>query len=388
MTHRIVNNALQGVAIWSELDDLQSRPAGNIHYRFYDETTNTWGDIHELTGISNANNSPSAQFDKNGNLLVVYQSNSATIPTQVSELNTFTNAYELQWILIDSQTELEITRGQLTSNSMHDFGPEVVRDSVSELSIFWQRANGVEIAGAQADTVSIHSMSWDADLLQWSNEENVISGLSFTYGWSVAAYSDDTKVIGIIFDTDSDYTTNSDRELFKIDQINGLWSDVQQLTNNSVNDDSVIVTFDKSGESIFNWRENDEIKELRGATAGDAFPLLDIDYLEGVGEGFNLAQQVNNNDQYAMIWPQSTELMIETNQRNESTGTWEKAIKLLPQSEDLAQSIHSVSIFNGAVHYGWASRSQLPSQLGFEDFLTPQVSSRVAFEPIFSNGFE
>ena len=111
------------------------------------------------------------------------------------------------------------------------------------------------------------------------------------------------------------------------------------MTTNSINDDSVTVIYDELGKAIFNWREDDGVKELRDNAPGDTFPLLDIDYLGGVGERFNLAQQANQNDQFAMIWPQSNTLMLETNRRNLNTGSWEQAIQLLGQSENSSQCV-------------------------------------------------
>ena len=388
MAHTTINNEFIGVAVWSELSTGENRPAGHLKYRFFNGTTGLWGNIHTVIDTSTAANSPSVSFDKNGQLLIVYQSSSATIPTTVSQLNDFVNTYELAWKLIDSNTELEVDTGVLTNNAMHDFGPDIVEDTNGELSLFWQRANGIEITGTASNNVSIHGLQWDADNSQWVNETTVVSGLKYTYGWSVAAQSSGEQVLGLIIDTDEDFTTSDDRELFRIIKQSGIWGTMQQITTNSINDDSVLTAYPENGQAILIWREGDIVKEIIGDIAGHDFPLMQFEQLEGVGHEFSAGLLAKQGNLYALVWPQSTELMLELNRRDGTSTTWSESTKLIENSQNQDQSIHSLSIVNEQLTYGWASRDLLPDQSGFENMLTPKFGFAGLSNTLFKNGFE
>ena len=223
MAHLATGSDLTGIAVWSELPVGQARPSGDIQYRFYDQSSDTWGSTLAITSDSDADGAPTVAYEPGGQILIVYQRSEGTVPAEPSALPAFANNFELHWALIDPQTELIVDSGQLTDNAVNDFGPRLITDAAGAISLFWQRANGIEITGTLADPVEILHMHWDATLGTWTPETTVASNLSYTYGWSAAAYSPEEQVVGIILDMDQDYQTAEDRELHRIQMTGGSW---------------------------------------------------------------------------------------------------------------------------------------------------------------------
>ncbi len=388
LAHHFNNGHFQGLAVWSELPAGEQRPSGNIAYRFYNGETGQWGQIRYLMQDAVADHAPVTAFDSQGKALIVYQHNPSPVPTQVSDLPAFANAYELHWSLVDPASELPIASGILTNNALTDFGPRLAKDKFANLHVFWQRANGIEVAGDTTNPVSIHAMSWDADTASWSFEETVAASLSFTYGWRPAAFSQNEQVLGLIIDTDHDFSTANDRELYRIRKLNGTWSTPEQISSNAYVDDSVLAAYDTLGTPNLLWRSDQGVEERLGENAGPGFPLADPDNLGGVGSQFSQGFLVKHGPLQAAVWPQGAELRMELRDGNLTNGSWEPSILLQPNNLEFAQSIYSLSLHSGKLWYGWARQAQDPSTQDFEPFIEPRFDSYLAFDAIFKDAFD
>ena len=372
---------MQGVAVWSANINGQARPAGQLNYRFYDGSSDTWGDVLTIPVLADVNHSPAIRFDDQGHLLVVFQSNTTAVPTEPSQLSNFADGYELHWVLIDPVTSGIIDEGQITQNDKHDFGPRLMATN-HDINLFWQRASGIEITGTMASPVSIQSIHWDANSQSWGAESVVLENLVNTYGWSAAMRTDDEKLLLLTVDTDGDYTTPSDRELFRYVQSNGVWGVAEPVTNDLISDDHGLIDYDYLGNELMFWRSG---QELATSFAVDTavIPLQDAEYLDGLGNGFSQAELAQQQELKTLVWSQSTALMLsKANQQ----GEWETAEILQPAMNDVAQNVYTTTIKAGQLHYGWASRAQ--SGNGYSDQMTPYFSNALAFDEIFSDGFQ
>lgn len=383
MAQQWLNQDLQGVAVWSDPDITQPRPAGQLKYRFYDGISDSWGAIQSIPSNVNVNHSPSAYFDDQGNLLVIYQSNDAVVPADLSQLAAFANGYELNWVLIDSISAQVINEGQLTQNTQHDFGPRLITNDEGQVSLFWQQASGIEITGTATDTVSIYQLDWDAVNQSWGSQIIVADQLINTYGWTPAAWSNDTKVLMLTHDTDADYSTAEDREMVVYRQSNGSWGAPVTLTDNAVNDDNAVVDYDVDGNELMFWREGQELQAAIDGSATGIIPLQHAAYIDGVGNGLSQAVLAQHNQLKALVWPQNTQLMITVQDHD---GLWQPINDLSLTENNEAIDIFSAEINQGQLQLGWASREFTGN--GFADELTPHFSKQLLFDEIFSHGFE
>ena len=374
-----------GAAVWSELPAGQNRPSGDIKLRIWDG--NAWGSIIDITNDADADMAPSIEFDGQGNLVIVYQRSTEALPTMVNELDVFANGLELHYVVYDPINQIELAIGQMTTNSNNDFGPVIKVDSNNNLHVFWQRAIGTNIFGNEANRVSIHTSSWDSINQNWINEETVADNLKFTLGWSADSFNDDTMLVSLIVDTDDDFNTNQDRELFHIDKNNGIWDSPNQLTNNATNDDAPLSAFNSNGDPVILWRQNGEVLQKQGDLSDPSIlaftshdPILD----DGIGLEFGDGLVLKSNLGLAAFWPNSTKIeLTSTIEQN----NWTHLGQIDPISG--AQSMHNAKLVGTNAVVAYSVRTFENNNTSLSDFVTPMIQSiNLISDEIFINGFE
>ncbi len=356
-----------GAAVWSELPLGQNRPSGDIKLRIWDGSN--WGAIQTLTNDVDADMAPAIEFDDNGNLVIVYQRSIEFLPLTTNDLDTFANGLELHYMVFNPNTNLLITTGQITTNNSNDFGPIIKRDNNDKLHVFWQRANGSHIFGDTINTVSIHSSSWDSTSQAWTPEHNVADDLSFTLGWSPASFTEGEMLVSVVLDTDQDFATANDRELFHIVKTQGLWNPPVQMTNDTLLDDSPISAFSNSGEPIILWRQVDTVMQLQGDLSanpviafGSAEPVLD----GGIGSELSDGAVIATDDGMAIFWTESTKIQLASDIEQ---ADWTLSGKVTPQAG--AQNILNTYRNKEILNLAYLIRDFENGNTTLSDFVTP-----------------
>ncbi|MEM1205298.1 MAG: hypothetical protein AAGN66_18865 [Acidobacteriota bacterium] len=381
------NGDLLGIAVWSELPAGQSRPSGDIHYRFY--RGGTWGEIRGLTADGDSDVAPTVGFDANGDAVVVYARSTAPLPSTVVDLPAFGNGYELHWARISAATEAPLAQGILTANGLHDFGPRLRRDASDGLHLFWQRADGVDIAGTSAAPASIHVSTWDAAAGSWGPEETVADALEDTFGWSAAAFDGGTMLVGLVVDTDGDFATAEDRELFEVSRQGGTWAGPRQVTVDAVADDSVQAGYDGTGAPVLLWRRGMDVLELRGdllAAPVTAFTTADPTTDAGVGVEFaHGAMATGEAAGDLVLWPEASTLLL-TQRGGDGGPGWATPELWLPTGG--AQSVHGVRVEGNELWVAYAVRPFEGDGVTLSPWLEPRFHRGPRAERIFADDFE
>lgn len=374
---------LTGIAVWTETPAGQTRPSGDIWYRF--ETDGVWGPAAQLTADADSDVAPTVGFDAAGRALIVYQRSTAPLPAGVADLPAFADTYELHWAAVDPATGLPVDGGQLTANATHDFGPRLRRDATGDLHLFWQRADGIEIAGTPAAPVSILVDSWDAASATWAGETVAAGGLEHTFGWSPAAHSSDEMLIGLVVDTDGDLATGDDRELFQISRTGGSWALPMQVTSNLVADDAALAAFGPAGDAVLVWRRGGEAWQLRGDLLGApamAFTTADPAKDDGVGVELAAGAITADADGAAVLWTEGIAASF-ARERGPSSG-WD--VPSSPFATGESESVHFMDWLGGRLVAGYAVRA-FGTGPGLEPTVEPRFAELESIE-VFADGFE
>jgi len=374
---------LTGIAVWTEAPAGQVRPSGDIWYRFQND--GAWGPSLQLTDDADSDVAPTVEFDAAGRAMIAYQRSVEPLPTGMGDLPAFANGYELHWAAIDPATGLSVDSGQLTSNTTHDFGPRLRRDAYGGLHLFWQRADGIEIAGTASSPASILVADWNSTTDEWMGETTAADGLEHTFGWSPAALSNDDMVVGLIVDTDGDFATGEDRELYQISRAGGSWSLPLQVTNNLEADDSVLAAFPAPGDPILLWRRGGEAWRLRGDLMGTPtleFSSQDPSMDGGIGIEFASGAITADDQGVAVLWPEGIAASLAQN--HSADPGWETPFSPFATGE--SETVHSLHRFEGRLVAGYAVRAfHNVSELG--PLVEPRFVELFGGD-VFSDGFE
>lgn len=371
-------------AVWTELPAGQSRPSGDILVRLWDGST--WGAEVALTDDVASDLAPAAAFDETGRLVVVYQRNVEPLPTDLSQLDAYGDAYELHWAAVDPATAQVVDGGALTANAANDFGPFLRAGADGSLHLFWQRAAGAELVGTDADPVAIVTRSLAGG--QWTDEEVAVGGLEGVFGWSPAVLSGDEMLIGLIRDTDGDLGTDEDRDLFLVTRTVGAWDLPVRVTSDLLVDESPQAAYDDAGEPVLLWRSDGEVLQLRGDLTGPpqpAFGSADPATDDGIGGQLALGRLAGGPSGLAVIWPEGTQLELATDRPGGMTGGWSSPARPFP--DPTAQSVHSLHTTGTALTVGYATRAFEADGASLEATITPQIGE-FPFATIFADGFE
>jgi hypothetical protein len=373
---------LVGIAVWTETPAGQVRPSGDIWYRFF--VDGAWGAPQQLTNDAASDVAPTVDFDSAGRALIVYQRSTAALPTNLGDLPAFANGYEIHWAAVDPVTALPMASGQLTSNAVHDLGPRLVRDTAGDLFLFWQRADGIEITGTAASPVSILVDSWKPTTVGWDGEITTASGLEHTFGWSPAAHSADTMLIGLIVDTDGDLTTAEDRELFRISRTGGSWALPIQVTTNLVADDAVLAAFDATGTPQLLWRREAAVQQLRSdlaATPVLAFASADPGLDDGIGSEFVAGRATGDAEGFSVLWVESLGAQL----TGDDGAGWRLPRTAFASGD--SEAVHFLRRIDGTLVAGYSVRSFVGDGSTLATLVEPRFVE-VAGTAVFSDDFE
>jgi hypothetical protein len=371
-----------GIAVWTETPAGQVRPSGDIWYRFY--AAGAWGTPQQLTNDAASDVAPTVDFDSTGRALIVYQRSTNALPSGLGDLPAFANGYELHWAAVDPVTALPTASGQLTSNAAHDLGPRLIRDTGGDLHLFWQRADGTEITGTAAAPVSILVDTWNPTTVAWSGETTAASGLEDTFGWSPAAHTADTMLIGLIVDVDGDLTTGADRELFQISRSGGSWARPIQVTTNLVADDAVLAAYDATGTPQLLWRREAAVQQLRGdlaASPAPAFTTEDPSLDDGIGAEFAAGLAAAENGGFAVLWIEGVDARLG---RDDGAG-WRPP--KTPFASGESETVHFLRQLDGSLVAGYAVRSFVGDGSTLATVVEPRFAE-IPGDGLFSDGFE
>ena len=377
-----------GVAVWTEVPPGQTRPSADLYLRTFSD--GSWGPIRQLTDDIESDAAPNVAFDETGQLLIVYQRSEAPIPTTPAELIGFADTVEIAWMRVDAGNGNVLESGVLTGNSRLDFGPRLVRASDPSaggaLHLFWQEADAGALNGSAAQPAAIHHARWDGASASFGTVETALAGLVDNFGWTPAIWNEATMMIGLSVDSDGQLGTGDDREVAVLTREGGVWDPaITLLTNDLEADDSMLVSYDNSGQPLLVWRSGNVAEQLHGdLLAAPALAFTTPDPARDGGVGMALAHgRLLDSGEIILYWSDGTEL-LET-RRDPVGGLWQTPVPAL--ASGLNENILSLDLVGGVHAIGYALQvpttgSEAPGPI------EPRFEFEALPDDIFVDGFE
>ena len=215
--------------------------------------------------------------------LLAWARNTTTKPADESANAAYANQFEIVARPYDSNSsrigdfQTEIV---LTANSACDFGPQVLTTD-DHARVLWTRCDGTDFSGVTTP-ISLHErrwVKWSTDpALAWTTEAQIATGLTHVIDWRATVHDDQNAAIVLVRDTDGDYATLDDTEIWLVREISGTWQAPVRLTDDAVNDQTPIIAFSTTGQLALGWDAGGSIVgTLDYDTAPTATPWFDAD---------------------------------------------------------------------------------------------------------------
>lgn len=303
----------------------QPAPASQIILRKVNRTTNSadhWTGF-QLTNSFFANlaptigkarlTTPTGTRRKEVQAIVWSYSTTQAVATP-ADREAFANGMELRFQEFNSfENTLVGAQLGMTANSLCDFGAKIPQVSRTEpVRLFWARSHGTDFTGATTP-LTLHSRTWKfrnaADGLDdgWSPEVQTLGGLSHIIDWKPFTIGLTDAVIVITKDSDGNYETLDDSELWLVRETGGVWAAPVQITNNAIPDEQPVM-FQSGAALRMAWRQGGQIVYLPDVLTDFTAQVL-LPASVPVGPGFARAvfgkQDALEGGDLVIAWPDS-----------------------------------------------------------------------------------
>ncbi|NMB89948.1 MAG: hypothetical protein GYA17_16440, partial [Chloroflexi bacterium] len=287
--------------VW--VDELAQKPrqqALEIAARI--QTGGTWSEPVQISHDDALDFNPQAVFDRQGNLLVVWNTNSQVYAGEdVFFDEGFADHLEIAFALLDPASGEILNRGRLTEDGRLDYMPHLASGTDGAVWLAWQSSDHADLTGSREEPNLLLASEWNGKA--WSPAVTISDDLQGTLFFQIAVDQDGKGMLVYDQDLDGDLNTGQDRELM-LSQLNGRgWSKPERLTDNDRLDLAAQLAYDAGHQPVVAWVQGEQIVALQGDLQGQ--PQVWID--QAVGANFSQARLLTfPNHQSLLLWPQGS----------------------------------------------------------------------------------
>ncbi|GEM_PF-5269882 len=239
-----------------------------IYYTTYNGTT--WSTAAGITNDTLEDFSPQVAFDQNNQGVAVWQRNK-NVQTEATKLDAaYTNAFELAYAVWNGQAWS--APKFLTTNEVFDGSPYLGRGNDGKLMLLWRQNGAGELLGTTAKPDKLFYALWDGTT--WSEPQTLLDNVAGLLNFSAARYSDTVMSVVYSQDTDNDYATSTDQELFQLTWNGTAWGSPTRLTNNTQADTNPTLLYDSAGKPRLLWMNEATLMALLGDLTGTPQSVL------------------------------------------------------------------------------------------------------------------
>ncbi len=195
--------------------------------------------------------------------------------------------------VFDARAQRWSSPTRLGNQPWMDYGPRIAGRSSDNVLAMWL-SNAANSAGGAATLTEIWASRWTG--VGWSAPARAA-----TMGYGVLqhalAHDGHRSLLVLSCDTDGDFSTVDDRELFAVDATDGVWSEVRRLTNDGVADESPQVAATATGFLLV-WVRGRALLGAHDTDVSRATTLLHRD----AGTFTALRMAANDAGQASIVW--------------------------------------------------------------------------------------
>lgn len=282
----------------------------------------------------------------------------ASKPEQVddSEIKNSMKYADVSVAIYDEKSD-SWNKHNICNDNVRDGSPEIAAND-ENIIVTWNKNNGNEVIQDNVNKDVLYYCEYDGGL--WSKDKKVgidiSSGMVMDYSTTIIG---DTIYLVYTFDSDSDESTNTDREIYYVKKDIGeeAWSKEIRITTNNMNDERPRVVNIK-GEHMLVWKQNPK--------------LMYINNIENIEEPKVAVEKFQTSEDYDVVYNSYEDEMYVTWSRVVSKFTTEKneAGKEVKKFDQNVMEVFT-SIYDE--EGGWSNPIQLTSDSRFNRFVDTTV---------------
>ncbi len=353
--------------VWNSVSDRGA--ADVVSLRLFDGAA--WADPITVSLPDRPSFTPSAAFAANGNLLVTWaEAQNAPDPNELSE--AFAHSLEIAWAEVAPAMGGVVSRGLVTTDNVMDFAPRLSTAGNGSPWLIWQHSPAANLVGSSTAPNAWYASAWTGS--GWREPETVGQNGVGTLFWDVAAVDEDRVWLAADIDTDGNFSTATDREIYLYERTAAGWSAPRRLTTDAVIDSSPLLAVNAGGQPLLAWRHGQSVLGLDG-NLNTAQPQVWFAEEDGVSPMLGAGRLlVDANGARSLLWADSTELGqdIWLSRFDPVSQSWSQPMPLF-ESADQRRSLSSSLLANGDIVLGLAATPVISETVTFEGGGTAEV---------------
>jgi hypothetical protein len=288
------------VIVWSHFSATGARPSGDIGIKIFNGAT--WGPIKFLNADIQVDQKPVAAFDNSGHIIVCWERNlTTTIPADTAIwVASYLQGFNIQYSILDANNGTVQNTGTFGNVNTYDFSPRLSGGIDGSVLLIWESTSGNTIYGNASDPASLHSVRWNGS--SWGAAAVISSTLTGVHSWESANRSNDTSLVAMVLDTDGNFSTSGDWEIYASLWNGTVWTSLVRLTNDALVDWGVHCTYTGDGRSAIAWLKNSKVVGVLGNVTQQ--PVLWLDESNKVGLEFMNGKLAEGGGKLVLAWPE------------------------------------------------------------------------------------
>ena len=296
----LARNGSNLMLLWSH-DDGSTPATGAQELQFSQRTGATWAAPAAITNDGVADFNRELVFVPNGDAVAVWHRFDSATP---GDMNTVPLAY-LSHVQVAASTWNGTAWSaplQLSASGSLNERPALAATTGGAIAV-WIGNAGNQIIGDATHPDTVYYALYDEDAGTWNTPAPVLTNVAGLLGVRLAARGNKAAMVYTL-DTDGDFATDSDRELYYV-LWEGSWSAPVRLTNNALPDELPLLVLNEAGNPQLVWQQGASLRFLNGtwnAANAQTLPFATPGY------GLRLVNDPNtsNAGRLALTWEEVT----------------------------------------------------------------------------------
>jgi len=271
--------------------------------------------------------------DAGGNLVCVWANASQLIPDG-TDLADFADKLDIRMAVYDSANDTW-TPETVTNASALDYNPKVACDTAGNITVLWTHDDNNDML-AENPPVTNSIMARTKTPAGWQAAQTLATVSGLVKYTDIEADSAATHIVYCL-DSDSDYQTDTDNELYYINDASASWSAPARLTNNTIADVNPQLVNASTGLMLI-WAADGTIvstTDISGMTG-----ITDVVARDGSSGQRGFVAAVSPTDNISVIWndPSQAGSDIYTTTYDPAMTAWSDIVQMT-NNRDMERSI-------------------------------------------------